>query len=78
MSHCPEELEGAQISHSLALILSAAADPNHNGECILRYGPSLSESPTVLLYVKLFKMLLWKPDLKHNLIEDVSKVSHTI
>ncbi|XP_010732600.3 tetratricopeptide repeat protein 23 [Larimichthys crocea] len=30
MSHNPEELEGAQISHSLALILSAAAEPHHN------------------------------------------------
>nr|XP_046250353.1 tetratricopeptide repeat protein 23 isoform X2 [Scatophagus argus] len=30
MSHSPEELEGAQISHSLALILSAAAEPHHN------------------------------------------------
>ncbi|TKS73402.1 Tetratricopeptide repeat protein 23 [Collichthys lucidus] len=30
MSHNPEELEGAQISHSLALILSAAAEPDHN------------------------------------------------
>ncbi|KAM9377033.1 tetratricopeptide repeat protein 23 isoform 2-T2 [Pholidichthys leucotaenia] len=28
--HCSEELEGAQISHSLALILSAAAEPHHN------------------------------------------------
>lgn len=36
MSHSPEELEGAQISHSLALILSAAAGPHHNGEFILR------------------------------------------
>lgn len=32
MSHSPEELVGAQISHSLALILSAAAEPNQNGE----------------------------------------------
>ncbi|KAM7414518.1 hypothetical protein PAMA_019367 [Pampus argenteus] len=31
MSHSPEELERAQISHSLALILSAAAEPHHNG-----------------------------------------------
>uniref|UniRef100_A0AAQ4QNC7 Tetratricopeptide repeat domain 23 n=1 Tax=Gasterosteus aculeatus aculeatus TaxID=481459 RepID=A0AAQ4QNC7_GASAC len=30
MSHCPEELEGAQISHSLAHILSSAAEPHHN------------------------------------------------
>ncbi|XP_042268096.1 tetratricopeptide repeat protein 23 isoform X1 [Thunnus maccoyii] len=30
MSHCPEGLERAQISHSLALILSAAAEPHHN------------------------------------------------
>ncbi|TNN50682.1 Tetratricopeptide repeat protein 23 [Liparis tanakae] len=31
VTHSPEELEGAQISHSLALILSAAAQPQHNG-----------------------------------------------
>ncbi|XP_040894541.1 tetratricopeptide repeat protein 23 [Toxotes jaculatrix] len=30
MSHSPEELEGARISHSLALILSASAEPHHN------------------------------------------------
>lgn len=36
MSHCPEELVGAEVSHSMALILSAAADPRHNGEFIHR------------------------------------------
>ncbi|KAM9854766.1 tetratricopeptide repeat protein 23 [Aulostomus maculatus] len=30
VSHSPEELEGAQISHSLALILAATAEPQHN------------------------------------------------
>ncbi|XP_039988212.1 tetratricopeptide repeat protein 23 isoform X2 [Xiphias gladius] len=30
VSHSLEELEGAQISHSLALILSAAPEPHHN------------------------------------------------
>ncbi|KAM9754649.1 tetratricopeptide repeat protein 23 isoform 2-T2 [Menidia menidia] len=30
MSHTPEGLEGAQISHSLALILSSAAESHHN------------------------------------------------
>ncbi|XP_054887754.1 tetratricopeptide repeat protein 23 isoform X2 [Poeciliopsis prolifica] len=30
MSHSPEGLEGAQISHSLAMILSAAPDQHHN------------------------------------------------
>lgn len=43
MSHCPEELEGAQISHSLALILSSAAEPHHNGEVILGPGLRLGE-----------------------------------
>lgn len=36
MSHSPGELEAAQISHSLALILSAAEEPHHNGESIHR------------------------------------------
>nr|XP_020499202.1 tetratricopeptide repeat protein 23-like [Labrus bergylta] len=30
VSHSPEEVEGAQISHSLALIFSAATEPHHN------------------------------------------------
>ncbi|KAM4733494.1 tetratricopeptide repeat protein 23 [Anableps anableps] len=30
MSHSPEGLEGAQISHSLAMVLSAAPDQHHN------------------------------------------------
>lgn len=34
MSHIPEQLEGARVSHSLALIASAAAE--HSGECIHR------------------------------------------
>lgn len=36
MSHCPEELVGAEVSHSMALILSSAPDPHHNGEFIPR------------------------------------------
>lgn len=34
MSQCPEELVGAEVSHSMALILSS--DPRHNGEFIPR------------------------------------------
>ncbi|XP_060891233.1 tetratricopeptide repeat protein 23 [Labrus mixtus] len=30
VSHSPEEVEGAHISHSLALIFSAATEPHHN------------------------------------------------
>lgn len=43
MSHSPEELVGAQISHNLALILSAAIEPHHNGEFIPRHRSSLSD-----------------------------------
>uniref|UniRef100_A0AAQ4PP37 Tetratricopeptide repeat domain 23 n=1 Tax=Gasterosteus aculeatus aculeatus TaxID=481459 RepID=A0AAQ4PP37_GASAC len=42
MSHCPEELEGAQISHSLALILSSAAEPHHNDSAGCYFEESLS------------------------------------
>ncbi|XP_056273603.1 tetratricopeptide repeat protein 23 isoform X2 [Pseudoliparis swirei] len=42
MTHSPEELEGAQISHSLALILSAAAQPHHNGSAGCYFEESLS------------------------------------
>ncbi|XP_068458848.1 tetratricopeptide repeat protein 23 isoform X2 [Clinocottus analis] len=42
MSHSPEELEGAQISHSLALILSAAAEPHHNDSAGSYFEESLS------------------------------------
>ncbi|XP_037622878.1 tetratricopeptide repeat protein 23 [Sebastes umbrosus] len=42
MSHSPEELEGAQISHSLALILSAAAGPHHNDSAGRYFEQSLS------------------------------------
>ncbi|XP_068578693.1 tetratricopeptide repeat protein 23 isoform X1 [Cebidichthys violaceus] len=42
MSHSPEELEGAQISHSLALILSAAAEPHHNESAGCYFEESLS------------------------------------
>ncbi|XP_018519544.1 tetratricopeptide repeat protein 23 isoform X1 [Lates calcarifer] len=42
MSHGPEELEGAQISHSLALILSAAAEPHHNDSAGHYFEQSLS------------------------------------
>ncbi|XP_008290207.1 tetratricopeptide repeat protein 23 isoform X2 [Stegastes partitus] len=42
MSHSPEELEGAQISHSLALILSAAAEPHHNDAAGHYFEQSLS------------------------------------
>ncbi|XP_023120486.2 tetratricopeptide repeat protein 23 isoform X1 [Amphiprion ocellaris] len=42
MSHNPEELEGAQISHSLALILSAAAEPHHNDSAGHYFEQSLS------------------------------------
>ncbi|TDH09640.1 hypothetical protein EPR50_G00089310 [Perca flavescens] len=42
MSHSPEELEGAQISHSLALILSAAAEPHHNDSAGHYFEQSLS------------------------------------
>lgn len=36
MTHGPEELEVAQISHSLALVLSGSAEPQHNGVSIHR------------------------------------------
>ncbi|XP_028286518.1 tetratricopeptide repeat protein 23 [Parambassis ranga] len=42
MSHRPEELEGAQIAHSLALILSAAAEPHHNDSADQFFEQSLS------------------------------------
>ncbi|KAM7396674.1 hypothetical protein PAMP_019698 [Pampus punctatissimus] len=42
MSHSPEELEKAQISHSLALILSAAAEPHHNDSAGHYFEQSLS------------------------------------
>uniref|UniRef100_UPI0037E991D6 tetratricopeptide repeat protein 23 n=1 Tax=Semicossyphus pulcher TaxID=241346 RepID=UPI0037E991D6 len=42
MSHSPEELEGAQISHSLALTLSAAAEPRHNDAAGPYFEQSLS------------------------------------
>ncbi|XP_070763897.1 tetratricopeptide repeat protein 23 [Enoplosus armatus] len=42
MSHSTEELEGAQISHSLALILSAAAEPHHNDSAGHYFEQSLS------------------------------------
>ncbi|XP_034734705.1 tetratricopeptide repeat protein 23 [Etheostoma cragini] len=42
MSHSPEALEGAQISHSLALILSAAAEPHHNDSAGHYFEQSLS------------------------------------
>ncbi|KAK1888428.1 Tetratricopeptide repeat protein 23 [Dissostichus eleginoides] len=42
MSHIPEELEGAQICHSLALLLSAAAEPRHNDSAGLYFEQSLS------------------------------------
>ncbi|XP_054475478.1 tetratricopeptide repeat protein 23 [Anoplopoma fimbria] len=42
MSHNPEELEGAQISHSLALILSASAEPYHNDSAGSYFEESLS------------------------------------
>ncbi|XP_073327347.1 tetratricopeptide repeat protein 23 isoform X3 [Pagrus major] len=42
VSHSSEELEGAQISHSLALILSAAAEPNHNESAGHYFEQSLS------------------------------------
>ncbi|KAM9352372.1 LOW QUALITY PROTEIN: tetratricopeptide repeat protein 23 [Symphorus nematophorus] len=42
MNHSPEELEGAQISHCLALILSAAAEPHHNESAGRYFEQSLS------------------------------------
>nr|XP_020467433.1 tetratricopeptide repeat protein 23-like isoform X2 [Monopterus albus] len=42
MSHNPEELEGAQISHSLALILSAAPQPHHSDSAGPYFEQSLS------------------------------------
>lgn len=43
VSHSSEELEGAQISHSLALILSAAAsEPHHNDSAERYFEQSLS------------------------------------
>lgn len=42
MSHNPEGLQGAQISHSLAMILSAATEPHHNGELIHKQRRALS------------------------------------
>ncbi|XP_047451875.1 tetratricopeptide repeat protein 23 [Mugil cephalus] len=43
VSHSTEELERAQISHSLALILSAAAEPHHNASAGRYFEQSLSE-----------------------------------
>ncbi|XP_013858986.1 tetratricopeptide repeat protein 23 isoform X2 [Austrofundulus limnaeus] len=37
MSHNPEGLQGAQISHSLAMILSTAAEPHHNDAAAGQY-----------------------------------------
>ncbi|KAF0041147.1 hypothetical protein F2P81_007045 [Scophthalmus maximus] len=58
MSHSPGELEAAQISHSLALILSAAEEPHHNDELpICRYtfaemrGDPESLSPSEEIYI---------------------------
>ncbi|XP_017261505.1 tetratricopeptide repeat protein 23 isoform X2 [Kryptolebias marmoratus] len=42
MSHNPEGLEGARISHSLAMILSAAAEPRHNDAAGQYFEQSLS------------------------------------
>ncbi|XP_069019647.1 tetratricopeptide repeat protein 23 isoform X2 [Embiotoca jacksoni] len=42
MSHSPKKLEGAQISHSLALMLSAAAEPHHNDSAGHYFEQSLS------------------------------------
>ncbi|XP_035497243.1 tetratricopeptide repeat protein 23 [Scophthalmus maximus] len=42
MSHSPGELEAAQISHSLALILSAAEEPHHNESAGHHFEQSLS------------------------------------
>ncbi|XP_026167823.1 tetratricopeptide repeat protein 23 isoform X1 [Mastacembelus armatus] len=42
MSHSSEELEGAQISHSLALILSAAAEPHRSESAGHYFEQSLS------------------------------------
>lgn len=68
MSHNPEGLQGAQISHSLAMILSAATEPHHNGEFIHKQRRALSnlhkrlimgfEHVTVFHYDEFFKMTL--------------------
>ncbi|KAG7216071.1 hypothetical protein INR49_007823, partial [Caranx melampygus] len=42
MSHSPDKLEGAQISHSLALVLSAAAETHHNDSAGHYFEQSLS------------------------------------
>ncbi|XP_037538805.1 tetratricopeptide repeat protein 23 [Nematolebias whitei] len=42
MSHNPEGLQGAQISHSLAMILSAAPEPHHNDAAGQYFEQSLS------------------------------------
>ncbi|XP_069567201.1 tetratricopeptide repeat protein 23 isoform X1 [Brachyistius frenatus] len=42
MSHSPKKLEGARISHSLALMLSAAAEPHHNDSAGHYFEQSLS------------------------------------
>ena len=34
MSQSPGDLEGAHVAHSLALALSTAAQPHHNGQSI--------------------------------------------
>ncbi|XP_029952892.1 tetratricopeptide repeat protein 23 isoform X2 [Salarias fasciatus] len=48
MSHGLEELEGARISHSLALILSAAAEPHHNESAGQYFEQSLSSYRTAV------------------------------
>lgn len=53
MSHSPEDLEGAQISHSLAMILSAAPDQHHNGECVKRNWLGLSEGKDSMRLIRI-------------------------
>ncbi len=83
MSHSPEELEGAQISHSLALILSAAAEPHHNGEFIRRHMLRMSSTPKGLIQILIshclpIYSLRWchGNQTYNSLIEDMSKFSH--
>lgn len=51
MSHSPEEMVGAQISHSLALLLSTSVESHHNGEFILRHRPGLDNMHEALIRI---------------------------
>lgn len=51
MNHSPEEPVGAQISHNLALVLSTATEPHHNGELIPGHRLGLSNTHNRLISI---------------------------